>query len=79
MVDEAIAKDEGQRHINTTAFAGNRPACIRRGADRHNRGWLEPGMARRALPVVGRGGGYSATDPVYYNTAVIIFGQRHTG
>ena len=76
MVDEAIAKDEGQRHINTTAFAGNAQhvfgaAPIGTTGD----GWAGygPGPCRWWAGA----GGYSATDPVYYNTAVSYSASGH--
>jgi len=76
MVDEAIAKDEGQRHINTTEFAGSAQhafgaAPIGTTGD----GWAGygPGPCRWWAGA----GGYSATDPVYYNTAICYSASGH--
>ena len=76
MVDEAIAKDEGQRHINSTEFAGSAQhtfgaAPIGTTGD----GWAGygPGPCRWWAGA----GGYSATDPVYYNTAVAYSASGH--
>jgi len=76
MANEAIAKDEGQRHINTTAFAGTAQhvfgaAPIGTTGD----GWAGygPGPCRWWAGA----GGYSATDPVYYNTDVAYSASGH--
>jgi len=76
MCNEAIAKDEGQRHINTTEFAGSAQhvfgaAPIGTTGD----GWAGhgPGPCRWWAGAAG----YSATDPVFYNTDVAYSASGH--
>lgn len=76
MVDEAIAKDEGQRHINSTEFAGNAQHAF--GAAPI--GTTGDGWGGHGPPPCrwwAGAGGYSATDPIYYNTAVAHSASAH--
>ena len=76
MVDEAIAYDEGVRHINSTEFAGN---------IMHS--WGASGIGTTADGWSGYGpppcrwwsgaAGYYATDPAYYNTDVAYSANAH--
>lgn len=69
MVDEAIAKDEGQRHINTTELAGSAQHTF--GASvigTTGDGWS--GYGPPPCRWWARIADYSASDPAYYNTAV---------
>ena len=76
MVDEAIAKDEGQRHINSTAFAGTAQHAF--GAAQIGRtgdGWS--GYGPPPCRWWARASDYSATDPIYYNTAICYSASAH--
>lgn len=76
MVDEAIAKDEGQRHINTTEFAGSAQHVFGASAiGTTGDGWIGYGPP----PCRWWAGayGYDATDPAYYNTDICFSANGH--
>ena len=69
MVDEAVAYDEGVRHINTTAFAGNTMhAHGASGIGTTGDGW--GGFGVPPCRWWSGSGAYFATDPAFYNTAI---------
>jgi len=76
MVDEAIAKDEGQRHINDTEFAGS----VQHVFGATPIGTTGDGWSGHGPPPCrwwAGAGGYAATDPVYYNTTVAYSANSH--
>jgi len=76
MVDEAIAKDEGQRHINSTEFSGSAQHVF--GASPI--GTTGDGWSGYGLPPCrwwAGAAGYYATDPAYYNTAIAYSANGH--
>jgi len=76
MVDEAIAKDEGQRHINSTEFAGS-PQHVFGAAPIGTTGDGWGGVGVPPCRWWAGAAGYSATDPIYYNTAVAHSANAH--
>src|SRR6185436_5735659 len=76
MVDEAIAKDEGQRGINSTEFAGSAQHVFGAapiGTTGDGWGGYGPPPCRWWAGAAD----YSATDPIYYNTAVAYSASAH--
>jgi len=76
MCDEAIAKDEGQRHINSTEFAGS-PQHVFGAAPIGTTGDGWSGYGPPPCRWWARASDYSASDPVYYNTAVAYSASAH--
>lgn len=76
MVDEAIAKDEGQRHINSTPFAGSAQHVFgAKSIGTTGDGWS--GYGPPPCRWWARASDYSATDPVYYDTDVAYSASAH--
>ena len=76
MVDEAIAKDEGQRHINNTQFAGNAQHVFgAKSIGTTGDGWL--GHGPPPCRWWARAADYLATDPVSYNTGICHGASAH--
>ena len=76
MCDEAIAKDEGQRHINSTEFAGS-PQHVFGAAPIGTTGDGWSGYGPPPCRWWARASDYSASDPVYYNTTVAYSASAH--
>jgi hypothetical protein len=76
MVDEAVAYDEGVRHINNTEFAGNvMHAYGASGIGTTGDGWH--GFGVPPCRWWSGAGEYYATDPAYYNTDITWGAAAH--
>ena len=76
MVDEAVAKDEGQRHINTTEFAGTPQHVFgARAIGTTGDGWS--GYGPPPCRWWAQTGAYATTDPALYDTNVAFSAHAH--